>query len=62
MLTIKEVALDLKVDEVTVARWLRAGLLKGKKIGGSLWRVEEQDLEAFKKWQEFPKEIEKETS
>ena len=48
MLTKKDVAKDLQVDEETVARLLRSGKLKGIKVG-SLWRINESDLEDFKR-------------
>jgi excisionase family DNA binding protein len=42
-LTPQEVAKILKVHENTVWRWLKAGTLKGAKIGDS-WRVLRSDL------------------
>ena len=47
MLTVKEVANDLQIDDETVARLLRAGKLKGIKVG-SVWRIDERELENFK--------------
>ena len=47
LLTVEQVAERLRVDDVTVRRWLAAGKIKGVKIGGSLWRVEESDLAKF---------------
>lgn len=45
--TIEQVATMLKVDDVTVRRWLVAGKLQGVKIAGSLWRVSDTDLKTF---------------
>lgn len=46
VLTVSEVAARLKVVEETVLRLLRAGDLRGFKVGAA-WRVYESDLEAF---------------
>ncbi|MDZ4042536.1 MAG: helix-turn-helix domain-containing protein [Eubacteriales bacterium] len=46
LLTPEEVAERLKVKPRTVGEWLRSGMLTGVKIGG-IWRVKEEDLEAF---------------
>jgi excisionase family DNA binding protein len=47
LLTVPQVADKLQVDEETIRRWLNSGKLKGVKIGGSLWRVNESDLIEF---------------
>jgi excisionase family DNA binding protein len=44
--TVKEVASKLKVSERAVLDWLRAGQLRGLRVGRA-WRVKESDLEAF---------------
>jgi excisionase family DNA binding protein len=44
--TIEEVAKHLKVSTRTVREWLRSGKLKGLKAG-RLWRIREEDLQAF---------------
>jgi len=44
--TPEEVAGILKVNPKTVLRWIREGKLKAVKAG-RLWRVREEDLEAF---------------
>jgi excisionase family DNA binding protein len=41
MLTIKEVALRLKVTDRTVRRWIDEGKLKALKIGGAIRITEE---------------------
>jgi len=41
-----EVAEMLQVSRRTVVRWLKEGRLKGVRVG-RLWRVREEDLEAF---------------
>jgi len=46
LLTLEEVAERLAVAPKTIRGWLREGKLKGLKVG-KLWRVREQDLEAF---------------
>jgi excisionase family DNA binding protein len=49
MLTVPEVAERVRTTEDTVRRWLRAGKLKGRKLGGDRlgYRVKESDLRAF---------------
>jgi excisionase family DNA binding protein len=47
LLTIEQVAERLQVNTETVRRWLLSGKLKGTKIGGSLWRIQEVDLREF---------------
>lgn len=47
LLTTNEVAAIAKVDSRTVARWLREGKIKGVKLNGRTWRIEEQELTAF---------------
>jgi excisionase family DNA binding protein len=44
VLTIEEAAARLKVKRDTVRDWLKAGKLKGVKLG-RLWRVDAEDLE-----------------
>lgn len=46
LLTPEQVAERLQVVERTVYRWLNEGRLEGVKLG-RLWRVREDDLEAF---------------
>ena len=45
--TPEEVADILKVRKHTVWNWLREGTLKGTKINGKIWRITDEDLEAF---------------
>jgi excisionase family DNA binding protein len=49
LLTVREVAERMKVNEVTVQRWLRAGRLKGMRPGGTRmgWRIPESELRRF---------------
>lgn len=47
LLTVKEVARRLKRAEYTIRAWLRAGKLKGIKIGNKDWRVSEDDLNDY---------------
>ena len=46
LLTVKDAAKVLLVKPTTVREWLKAGKLKGMKMG-RLWRVRESELEAF---------------
>lgn len=46
LLTPEEVAARLQISRLTVMAYLRSGVLKGIKVG-RLWRVEEDDLQAF---------------
>ena len=48
MLTLHEVAVEMKVSESTVRRWVRAGALIAYKVGqrGQL-RIREEDLERY---------------
>lgn len=51
-LTKDEVAKYFRVHPRTVARWLKAGLLKGYKLGKggtSLWRISDKEIEIFLK-------------
>ena len=44
--TVEEVAAKLKIDDVTVRRWLQDERLKGVKMGKS-WRIPESALIKF---------------
>lgn len=48
MLTIKEIATELKVTERTVRRWIGDGKLKAHKIQGVV-RIEPQEYQRFLK-------------
>jgi excisionase family DNA binding protein len=47
LLTPEQVAERLAVSRLTVMKWLRLGTIPGRKLGGKLWRVHPDDLEAF---------------
>ena len=48
LLTPEQVAEILNMSVITVKKWLRAGKLKGVKIGSrGDWRIKENDLEKF---------------
>ena len=47
LLTVKDAAKVLLVKPTTVREWLKAGKLKGVKVGNRLWRVRESELKAF---------------
>lgn len=44
--TPQQVAEILSISDRTIMEWLRAGRIKGVKVG-KYWRVMEQDLEVF---------------
>lgn len=44
LLTVQEVAAALRVDPVTVRRWIKAGRITATKIGGA-YRISATDLE-----------------
>ncbi len=46
LLTLKQVALRLQVNERTLTQWLRQGFLRGFKLGKE-WRIAPADLSAF---------------
>ena len=47
-LTVSDVADRLKVQPLTVRRWLKSGSLVGIQLGDRAgWRIAEDDLEAF---------------
>ena len=46
MLTLKEVAKEIKVTRRTIYRWIKDGKLKAIKTGG-IWRVREEDFGEF---------------
>jgi excisionase family DNA binding protein len=48
-LTLKQVAAQLQVSEVTVRRWLHTGQLAGVRLPGTRagWRIHRQALERF---------------
>jgi excisionase family DNA binding protein len=46
LFSVEEVAERLGMSKWTITDWLKAGRLKGSKIG-KFWRVKESDLEAF---------------
>jgi excisionase family DNA binding protein len=46
LLSIEDVATQLKVQPRTVLEWLRTGKLPGYKLG-RLWRVDPEDLKKF---------------
>ena len=43
-ITIKEAASTLKVDQSTVRRWIRQGILRGIRIGSTTLRVDLSSL------------------
>jgi excisionase family DNA binding protein len=43
----EEIALMLKVDKETIYRHLKSGKLKGNKVGGTLWRISQEDLDKY---------------
>jgi excisionase family DNA binding protein len=49
LLTVEQAAAKLQISPKTLKDWLRAGRLKGVRLG-KLWRVKERDLEEFVEW------------
>jgi len=47
MLSPEEVAERLSVTPNTVRAWLREGMLKGAKLGNKIWRISEEELQAY---------------
>lgn len=48
MLSIKEVAKELNLHELTIFRHIHNGKIKGIKIGNT-WRIDEKELERIKR-------------
>ncbi|RKX56518.1 MAG: DNA-binding protein [Thermotoga sp.] len=48
VLTIRELSIFLKISKGTLYRYLRSGLIPGKKIGGR-WRVLKSEIVSFLK-------------
>jgi len=46
LLTVEQAAAKLQIAPKTLKDWLRAGRIKGVRLG-KLWRLKESDLEAF---------------
>ncbi len=49
LLTVADVARRVRVSKVTARRWLRAGELRGLRLGGTKlgYRIREADLDRF---------------
>jgi excisionase family DNA binding protein len=47
LLTPEQVAERLSVSRFTVMKWLRDGKIAGQKLGGKIWRVHPDDVQAF---------------
>ncbi len=49
LLTVPEVARRLKVSEETLRRWLRAGKIRGRRLGATRtgWRISASELRRF---------------
>jgi excisionase family DNA binding protein len=46
LLTVEQAAAKLQIAPKTLKDWLRAGRIKGVRLG-KLWRIKERDLEEF---------------
>jgi excisionase family DNA binding protein len=46
LLTVEQAAAKLQIKAKTLKDWLRAGRIRGVRVG-KLWRLRESDLEAF---------------
>ena len=49
MLTIAQVAEELKVSRRTIKRWVQAGRIKVIRLSPHIVRIEEQEIERFKR-------------
>ena len=49
LLTITEVAKELKVSRRTIKRWVQAGSLNAIRLSPHIVRIEEQEIERFKR-------------
>ena len=49
MLTITQVAEELKVSRRTIKRWAQVGKIKVVKLSPHIVRIEEQEIERFKR-------------
>jgi excisionase family DNA binding protein len=49
VLTTAEVARRLRVEVITVQRWLHAGKMKGTKLPGGEWRVPASEVERMER-------------
>jgi excisionase family DNA binding protein len=47
-ITAAEAARRLDVEEFTVARWLRSGILHGRRTPGGHWRLDPEDVDALR--------------
>jgi excisionase family DNA binding protein len=56
MLTVKQVAQELQIGQVTVLRWLRSGKLAGVKPGGTRigWRIPASEVERLERGDPSP--------
>lgn len=48
MLTIEDIARELRLNKMTIFRYLKSGKITGVKIGGS-WRFNKEELDRIKK-------------
>jgi excisionase family DNA binding protein len=61
MLTTREVAARLGLRQITVVRYINSGKIKASNFGGR-YRVEEEEVEAFKQRNEAAKQEEAKTA
>jgi excisionase family DNA binding protein len=61
MLTTREVAARLHLHKLTVGRYIRDGKIKAANFGGR-YRVDEEEVEAFKRRSEATKQEEAKTA
>jgi excisionase family DNA binding protein len=47
VLSVEDIVQYLKVNQASVYRWLSAGYLKGIRVGPRLWRIRQEDFQAF---------------
>jgi excisionase family DNA binding protein len=49
LLTVEQVAAKLQTTPTTIRRWLRAGKLRGVRLGGTRlgWRIRQSEIDRF---------------
>ena len=48
LLTVAEVAEELRVSRITIKRWIKAGKLKGIRLTPHIIRIEEEEVDRFR--------------
>jgi len=48
LLTVAEVAEELRVSRITIKRWIKAGKLNGIRLTPHIIRIEEEEVDRFR--------------